>query len=188
MKIFLATTFFAMILVTVSCNNSADLSRPTPIINQMPPAAKPLPPLPAEAEKLGWTLASGKRQRLADFKGQVVILDFWATNCPPCVQAIPHFVELQTKKRAEGLHIIGLHVGGVEDKKLVPDFVTKFNITYNLGIPDDELMRFYLGSDDRIPQTLVFDRAGRLVQKFVGFDSQIKADLDNAIEQALKTE
>lgn len=188
MKFYFPSIIFLVILGFSACDSADDFKNKTPMSNRMPPTIRPLPPLPGEIANLGWTLTDGRKQKISDFKGKAVVLDFWATYCPPCVEAIPHLVALQNEKQAQGFEVIGLHVGGDDDKKLVPNFVSKYSIQYILATPDPALMSFYLGDDDRIPQTLVFDRQGRLVQKFVGFNSQIKADLDKAIEQALKTE
>lgn len=135
-------------------------------------------------DNLRWTLIDGKQKTVEDYKGKVVILDFWATYCPPCEEEIPHLVELSDKYKND-LQVVGLHVGGAEDKANIASFITKYRMIYDLGYPEQELMDFYLQGDSRIPQTLVFDRQGQLLEQFVGFTPQIKADLDNVIEQAV---
>jgi len=139
-----------------------------------------------DTENLGWESFEGKPEKLADFKGKVVVLDFWATYCPPCLEEIPHLVELQNQYGAENLQVIGLHVGGEEDSPKVPAFVERLKINYALAYPEDALSNALLGNDYAIPQTFVFNREGELVKKFVGFDAQIKMDLDRAIAQAIK--
>ena len=161
----------------------------TSISNQMPQTSKPMPPVvtsnnEVNAGNLAWRLLNGKKQKIADFRGKVLILDFWATYCPPCEEEIPHLVEL-SNKHANDLKVVGLHVGGEDDKSKVAGFVTKYRMTYDLGYPEPALQQFYLQGDTAIPQTLVFDRNGNLIQKFVGFNNQIKADLDNAISAAI---
>ncbi len=148
-------------------------------INNVPmPSSKPI-------GEMSWTNFDGKEQKLKDLQGKVVVLDFWATYCPPCLEEIPHLNELQTKYGAENLQIVGLNVGGEEDQPKIPAFVEKLKINYALATPEDALMQFVFGNRDEIPQTAVFDRNGNLVQKFVGYDLKIKYDLDKAIEQAL---
>ena len=179
----LCLLFFAFFLT--ACRPSAapvSVSNTPVSINGVPQTNLPLPPAKS-VESLGWRLASGNRQTLADLRGKVVVLDFWATYCPPCVEEIPHLSELQNKYR--DLEIVGLHVGDDEDRQKVPAFVEKLKMTYPLGYPQGELTNVLFGGDDRIPQTFVFDKNGKLIKKIVGFDSQAKAELDKAIEQAL---
>ncbi len=141
------------------------------------------PPIPKDIENLGWeSFDGGQRQKLSELKGKVVVLDFWATYCPPCLDEIPHLVELQRKHG--DLQIVGLHVGGAEDRQKVAAFAQKLKINYPLATPEDELNEALLGSDFAIPQTFVFDREGKLLKNFVGFDENIKADLDRVVMQA----
>jgi thiol-disulfide isomerase/thioredoxin len=131
------------------------------------------------------TTLEGNVYKLKDFQGKAVILDFWATYCKPCIEAIPHLKELQKKYGKENLEIVGLHVGGDEDRPKVPVFAQRLKIDYTLAIPEEELSRFIFGKETAIPQTAIFDRQGKLVKKFIGFDPQIKKELDAAVEQAV---
>ena len=152
-------------------------------INNVPRTNLPLPVL-KNTENLGWKSFAGENVKLADLKGKVVVLDFWATFCPPCLEEIPHLNELQSKY-GESLQIVGLHIGGAEDQVRVPEFVERLKINYALAYPQDELSNALMGADNSIPQTFVFDKNGKLVKKLVGFDNFIKADLDDAIELAI---
>ena len=97
---------------------------------------------------------------------------------------IPHLNKLQTKY-GDKLQVVGLHVGGSEDEVRVPEFVQRLKINYALAYPNDDLAAALMGADNAIPQTFVFDKNGKLIKKLVGFDNFIKADLDEAVEQAL---
>ena len=108
---------------------------------------------------------------------------FWATYCPPCIKEIPHLNELQAKYGEKGFQIIGLHVGGDDDKPRVPAFIERLKIDYPLAYPEDELTYSLLGTDNRIPQTLIFDREGKLVKKFVSYDENIKKEIDKTIAE-----
>jgi len=89
----------------------------------------------------GFTLKdlNGKEISLSDFHGKVIILDFWATWCPPCVQEIPHFNELYEEYRNKGLAIIGISVdqGGIPD---VEKFIKKTPIAYPVVFIENELL------------------------------------------------
>src|SRR4030095_9866932 len=91
---------------------------------------------------MGWTdRADGNVQKLKDLKGKVVILDFWATYCPPCIEEIPHLMQLQAQY-GDDLHVIGLHVGGEEDRPKIPAFLERVSMTYPLAYPEDALTAY----------------------------------------------
>jgi len=164
--------------IVSSNNRPAGMNRP----------GQPVAPTPVstvEIGNLGWKLSKGARQTLADYQGKVVVLDFWATYCPPCLEEIPHLVALQEKHQKEGLNIIGLNVGGDEDRPLVPDFVKKLKIQYDLGEPEQDLVETLFNGTDVIPQTFVFDRKGKLVRNFSGYGSDVRDEMDKAVQQAL---
>jgi thiol-disulfide isomerase/thioredoxin len=185
MKLF-ACLLFVFSFLLASCRPAAPPvsvgNRPISI-NDMPlkdAQAKPLKPL----AEMSWTGFEGNVQKLKDLQGKVVILDFWATNCPPCIKEIPHLLELKAYYGTD-LEIVGLHVGDTEDKLKVPAFIEKLKITYQLAYPDQALTSFVFGSETAIPQTAVFDRNGQLVKKIVGFDDLKKKELDDSVRQAI---
>lgn len=157
-------------------------------INDVPQTNVPLPPL-KNVENLGWqtfdgtNLAIGQMQTLGELKGKTVVLDFWATYCPPCLEEIPHLVALQEQHK--DLQIIGLHVGGEEDRPKVPEFAKKLKINYTLASPDEALTAALLAGETAIPQTFVFNRQGKLIEKFTGYDESVKNGLEMAITESL---
>lgn len=138
--------------------------------------------------EMSWTDSDQRVQKLSDLSGKAVILDFWATYCPPCREEIPHLNSLLVKYGADNLHIVGLNVGGAEDLPRIPEFVKNTKIDYPIAFPEDELTRFIFTTRDDIPQTAVFDRKGKMVAKIVGFSPAIQKELDAAVEQALRME
>ncbi len=187
MKSFYFLLFTFYFLLALACRPAAapvSVSNKPISINDVPQPNLPMTPSKPLAV-MSWTDFDGKPQKLGELKGKVVVLDFWATNCPPCLEEIPHLNELQTKYGAENLQIVGLHVGDNEDRLRVPAFAERLKINYTLALPEDELMRFVFAERDDIPQTAVFDRDGKLFRKFVGFDLKTKYDLDKTIEQTV---
>lgn len=147
-----------------------------------------MPPVSGRSlDNLGWTPYGGKRTVIGDYKGHVLILDFYATWCEPCRRSIPHLIGLQNKYADQGLRVIGLNVGGPDDEQKVPAFAKEFGIQYTLATPEDELVSFLLGNNDAIPQTFVFDRQGLLAERLIGFGPNAADRIDRAVEAAMRT-
>lgn len=161
----------------------------TPKGRTAPRTSLPMPPTTASNNQPNaqiFTLLDKQQVKLSDYLGQVVVLDFWATYCPPCLEEAPHLDALQKRFGAQGLQVIGLNVGGPEDHSKIPEFAERLQIKYALGIPEPEMTNLYMGSDSRIPQTVVFDRKGRIVKHFVGYDPTIKEELERTIEETVR--
>ena len=109
---------------------------------------------------------SGRSVSLSDFQGKVVVLNFWATWCPPCRAEVPDFVRFQAKYRDRGLAIVGLSLdaGGARD---VRPFAEEHDINYTMLIGNDDVAKAY-GGVVGIPTTFVVGRDGTIVKKFVG--------------------
>ncbi|HVF66826.1 MAG TPA: TlpA disulfide reductase family protein [Pyrinomonadaceae bacterium] len=202
-RIAAALALAAIVALAASCDmdgaskKNAMRKAETPSGPKPPRTNRPMPPVAAShgegeasaasaAPAGAWKQTDGRRATLEDLRGQVVVLDFWATYCPPCREEIPHLVRLQKEFGPQGLKVIGLNVGGEEDRPKVPEFVKLYKIQYQLADPEAETVRSYLLTDD-IPQTFVIDRQGRVVEHVVGFDSEVAARLENAVSQALAT-
>jgi thiol-disulfide isomerase/thioredoxin len=155
--------------------------------NANAPVSSPAPSASPEnkASAYGWTLQDNQRARLSDYLGKVVVLDFYATWCDPCRDETPHLVQMQSQYEPQGFQIVGLNVGGDDDREEVPGFAKEFKIQYPLGFPDDELADMYLKDNQNIPQTFVFDRTGKLVKRFIGYDQQEGRQLERIVQQTL---
>ena len=116
-----------------------------------------------------WELqdANGKRIHSSDFKGKVVILDFWATWCPPCKAEIPGFIALQNEYGKKGLAVVGISVdeGGAD---IVKEVAQKLGMNYPVVLADDKTPQAF-GGIEAIPTTFIIDREGRIVTKHLGF-------------------
>jgi cytochrome c biogenesis protein CcmG/thiol:disulfide interchange protein DsbE len=108
----------------------------------------------------------GKDIKLADYKGKVLVLNFWATWCPPCRAEIPDFVEAYTANKDKGLEILGLSVDRMTADKLLP-FVNKAKINYPIVLADAKIVQDY-EPGDYIPATIIIDKKGILRHRHVG--------------------
>lgn len=136
-----------------------------------------MPALPSRAEPAGkaapdWQLSdvNGKPLKLADFKGKVVVLDFWATWCPPCRAEIPGLVALQKKYADQGLSVIGVSVDE-QGPKVVKPFIERFAINYPVVMGNEKVLTDY-GGITAIPTTFVIDRQGNVVATHQGYTDQ----------------
>jgi peroxiredoxin len=107
---------------------------------------------------------SGKSISLADYKGKVLFLNFWATWCPPCRAEIPDFVELYGQNKSKGFEIIGisLDIGG---KDTVVAFVEKYKINYPIVLESRRATQKIIDDYEPgqyIPTTIVIDKQGRI--------------------------
>ena len=126
--------------------------------------------------------ANGKLVHLADYRGKVVLLDFWATWCGPCVIEIPWFTEFQRKYKDRGFEVLGVSMDDDGWKAITP-FVQKRKINYRVVLGDDKTGDQY-GGLEALPTTFVIDRNGRIASKHVGLAG--KKDFEDAIENLLE--
>jgi peroxiredoxin len=128
-------------------------------------------PNQVESAKLapGWELTDldGKTIHSTDFKGKLVVLDFWATWCPPCRAEIPDFIALQKKYAAQGLTVIGVSVDQAS-LQTVKSFAEKNGINYPVVIADNKIVDAF-GGIDGLPTTFIIDRNGNIVKSHLGF-------------------
>lgn len=118
----------------------------------------------------------GNAVKLSDFKGKVIILNFFATWCPPCRQEIPDFVGLEKQYADQGFVMIGVSLTPSKDVK---PFAEKYGINYIILIGDDKASTAY-GPIRSIPTTFIINKEFNVVKKYIGyrpkktFESDIK--------------
>jgi thiol-disulfide isomerase/thioredoxin len=128
-------------------------------------AADPAPPL-AEAPPFRLpALTGGDSLSLEDFRGQVVLLNFWASWCGPCREEIPVLLSIQRRYRDAGVTVLGVTVNDPpEDSR---SFAREYGVDYPNVIGDDDLYDAYRLSP-WIPASLLLDRRGRIVRQWIG--------------------
>jgi len=112
----------------------------------------------------------GGRTKLSDYRGKVIILDFWATWCPPCIKEIPDFVELQKEYGDKGLAILGISLDQ-NPKQVLPKFIKKYKVNYPILLTDGKVDKAF-GGVTGIPTTFVIDQKGEIYKQYVGFRSK----------------
>ena len=126
--------------------------------------------------------ATGATVKLADLKGKVVLLNFWATWCGPCKVEIPWFIEFQQTYKDRNFTVLGVSMDD-DGWASVKPYVTEKKINYRVVIGDDALARIY-GGVESLPTTFVIDRFGRIASSHVGLIS--KRQYENEIQHLLE--
>jgi len=141
-------------------------------------------PASAKPANLNFTIkdVQGKNVRLSDYKGKVILLDFWATWCGPCKIEIPWFVEFQNKYGPQGLQVVGVSVDDTVEmlRPYVKDL--KMNYPVLLGLHHDDIQDAY-GPLWGIPVTAVISRDARICAKHSGISS--KENIEKEIKSLL---
>jgi len=111
------------------------------------------------------TNLDGKSVSLSDFRGKVVVLDFWATWCPPCRREIPDFIDLQKEYGSQGVQVVGI---ALDEPDKVQAFARQNGMNYPVLLGSDEISMRY-GGIEGIPTTFIIDKSGKIVNRFEGF-------------------
>ncbi|HEX4133412.1 MAG TPA: redoxin domain-containing protein [Bryobacteraceae bacterium] len=125
--------------------------------------------------------AKGERVRLADFKGKVVLLNFWATWCGPCKAEIPWFIDFEKKFQSRGFTVLGVSMD--EDGwKVINPYAAEHKINYPIVLANEEVNELY-GGIEALPTTLVIGRDGKVAFLHAGLVS--REEYEKEIEQLL---
>jgi len=146
-------------------------------------AKKPQQPLAARKAAPDFVLkdAAGKQVHLSDYRGKVVLLDFWATWCGPCRIEIPWFTQMEQQKKDKGFAVLGVSMDD-DGWKAVNPFVAEMKINYRVLLGNDDVAKNY-GGLDALPTTFLIDRDGKIAAVHVGLAS--RKDFEESVDDLL---
>ena len=127
--------------------------------------------------------ADGKTVHLSDYKGKVVVLDFWATWCGPCKIEIPWFMEFEQQYKGKGFAVLGVSMDD-DGWTAVKPYVAKMKMNYRIVLGNDKVGELY-GGVDSLPTTFLIDRQGRIASTHIGLTGG-KEDFQNEIVRLLQ--
>jgi cytochrome c biogenesis protein CcmG/thiol:disulfide interchange protein DsbE len=138
-------------------------------------AARNLAPNFALVDSRGATL------RLSDYTGKVVLLDFWATWCPPCKAEMPWFAEFERRYKDRGLVVVGVSIDEDGWKSVTP-FLARNPVNHRIVVGDEEIVKNY--AVENVPATFLIDRSGKIAATHVGLTD--RGALENEIRTLLQ--
>jgi cytochrome c biogenesis protein CcmG/thiol:disulfide interchange protein DsbE len=108
-----------------------------------------------------------KKLKLTDYRGKVVLVDFWATWCPPCRRGIPDLVSLKNEFKNKGLEIIGVSLDQDNTIDAVKPFIKDYKINYPVVYGNMDVVAAY-GNIESIPTSFIIDKEGKIAARYVG--------------------
>jgi len=149
-----------------------------------PLSAYALPKEGKQAPPIKVVSTSGQKITLDNYKGHVLLLDFFATWCDGCNDALPHLIGLNRKYGKQGLQILGVNNGGRGDTEdVLRRFIREKQINYPIALVDDDVFLDY--GVFRIPVLFVINKQGVLVKKFDGYNPQVEEALESTVKSLL---
>jgi thiol-disulfide isomerase/thioredoxin len=149
----------------------------------MPAFAVPQKGSPAPPLRIVTT--AGQKVTLENYKGRVLVVEFFATWCGGCNDSMPYLLKLNKQYGKQGLHILGLNPGVRGDTlDVVRRYVRKNQINFPVALVDDDVLLSY--GVQPIPAIFIIDRNGVVVQKYVGFTSETLLAMETTIQNLLK--
>jgi len=129
------------------------------------------------------TSLDGKQVKLSDFRGQAVLLNFWATWCSPCKIEMPWFVDLQKQYGPQGLAVVGVAMDDAS-KDDIAKFAKDMGVNYPILLGKEAVGEAY-GGVQFLPTTFYIDRKGRVVERVFGLTG--KSEIEDNVKKALAT-
>jgi thiol-disulfide isomerase/thioredoxin len=126
---------------------------------------------------------NGGRVSLGSLKGKVVVVDFWATWCGPCLKEIPEYAEFYRKNQPRGIEVIGIVMDSGSPQE-INDFVREYRIPYRQLVGDEKTGDEF-GVTQGYPTTFVLDGQGRIVTKMLGSPPSKFQKLQETVDKAL---
>ncbi|MEO8512458.1 MAG: TlpA disulfide reductase family protein [Ignavibacteria bacterium] len=127
---------------------------------------------------------NGNSISLADLKGKVVLIDFWASWCVPCKKSMPHIIELYNNRTDSLFTVIAVNVD--EEKSKINEFAGSINVTFPFPVIFDKESKLpSIYSVEGMPTTVIIDKEGIIRFKETGFTSEVKEKMDSKIKELL---
>lgn len=130
------------------------------------------------------TSIDGKQVKLSDYRGKAVLLNFWATWCPPCKAEMPWFVDLQKQYGNDGLQVVGVAMDDA-GKEEIAKFAKDMGVNYPILLGKEGVAQKY-GDVQFLPTTFFIDRQGNITDRTFGLVS--RSDIESSVKRAMASQ
>ncbi len=176
-------------VLLVACGGAASApgaTSPEPPPNVAGTRGEPATPVVEQPPDFELDSLSGESVRLRDLVGKkVILLDFWATYCDPCLAAMPHLQEVYTKHRDQGFIVLGISIDGPESAANVRSTVAKLGVEFPILLDEESRVVALYNPRTSAPYSVLIGRDGRVLAQQEGFTTGNAAVMDEAIAKAL---
>jgi peroxiredoxin len=125
---------------------------------------------------------SGQPITMDNYRGYVLVIDYFATWCPPCKESIPHLIEMNRKYGKQGLQVLGLSMDE-DGERAVKSFVSEYRINYPVALPPEQVQIDY--GIISVPVIFVIDKKGKVAEIYRGFTDEIGRSMETLVKKLL---
>ncbi len=168
--------FLGIGLLFTGCSREEEVMEaeaPAPDSETVPEITEEMPDAAVADIELRPVDEEGYQEALSEHKGEIIVVDFWATWCPPCVESFPKLVEFDAEYRDKGVAVIGASVDFPGTEAEVKEFIEKHNAEFQNLFVEAENMNSFISSVSSdwgggVPAVFVYDRDGELAAQYIG--------------------
>lgn len=128
----------------------------------------------------------GKNASLSDYKGKVVLIDFWSTTCDPCLVEMPHIVDIYNKNKDKGFIVLAVSLDGPDERSKVSQVVHQKKMTFPVLLDEETSVVARYNPKKEMPYSVLVDKSGAIVKSFPGYTPGNEKKLAQEIEALLK--
>jgi peroxiredoxin len=174
------------LLALTACSSTSQNQKADAVTTTADVAAKPASGTKGNAPDFTLPTLDGKNVSLSDYTGKVVLVDFWSTTCNPCLEEMPHLVEMYEKYKAKGFIILAVAGDGPETRSNVSSVVHQKKMSFPVLMDEETTVISRYNPKKDMPFWVLIDKTGNIVKKKNGYDpgdeTRLAADIESLLQ------